>query len=99
MSFWGKQYWKKTLNEGDIKLKNWKVEIEDTAVKKQKGWGTVIENGGGKFLKSTFMNRYIAILFQAGIAIKKCNVSHCEYGMPISKRISDPVVLESSSFT
>lgn len=99
MSFWGKQYWKKTLNEGDIKLKNWKVEIEDTAVKKQKGWGTVIENGGGKFLKSTFMDRYNAILFQAGIAIKKCNVSHCEYGMPISKRISDPVVLESSSFT
>ena len=99
MSFCGKQYWKKTLNEGDIKLKNWKVEIEDTAVKKQKGWGTVIENGGGKFLKSTFMNRYTAILFQAGIAIKKCNVSHCEYGMPISKRISDPVVLESNSFT
>lgn len=99
MSFCGKQYWKKTLNEGDIKLKNWKVEIEDTAVKKQKGWGTVIENGGGKFLKSTFMDRYNAILFQAGIAIKKCNVSHCEYGMPISKRISDPVVLESSSFT
>ena len=99
MSFWGKQYWKKTLNEGGIKLKNWKVEIEDTAVKKQKGWGTVIENGGGKFLKSTFMNRYNEILFQAGIAIKKCNVSHCEYGMPISKRISDPVVLESSSFT
>ena len=99
MSFCGKQYWKKTLNEGDIKLKNWKVEIEDTAVKKQKGWGTVIENGGGKFLKSTFMNRYNEILFQAGIAIKKCNVSHCEYGMPISKRISDPVVLESSSFT
>ena len=99
MSFCGKQYWKKTLNEGDIKLKNWKVEIEDTAVKKQKGWGTVIENGGGKFLKSTFMNWYNEILFQAGIAIKKCNVSHCEYGMPISKRISDPVVLESSSFT
>lgn len=99
MSFCGKQYWKKTLNEGDIKLKNWKVEIEDTAVKKQKGWGTVIENGGGKFLKSTFMDRYNAILFQAGIAIKKCNVSHCEYGMPINKRISDPVVLESSSFT
>lgn len=99
MSFCGKQYWKKTLNEGDIKLKNWKVEIEDTAVKKQKGWGTVIENGGGKFLKSTFMDRYNAILFQAGIAIKKCNVSHCEYGMPISKRISDPVVLESNSFT
>ena len=45
------------------------------------------------------MNRYNEILFQAGIAIKKCNVSHCEYGMPISKRISDPVVLESSSFT
>ena len=99
MSFCGKQYWKKTLNEGDIKLKNWKVEIEDTAVKKQKGWGTVIENGGGKFLKATFMDRYNAILFQAGIAIKKCNVSHCEYGMPISKRISDPVVLESNSFT
>ena len=99
MSFCGKQYWKKTLNEGDIKLKNWKVEIEDTAVKKQKGWGTVIENGGGKFLKSTFMDRYNAILFQAGIAIKKCNVSHCEYGMPISKRISDPVVLEYNSFT
>ena len=45
------------------------------------------------------MKRYIAILFQAGIAIKKCNVSHCEYGMSISKRISDPVALESNSFT
>ena len=88
----------KTLNKRYIQLKNCKNEIEDILAKKLKGGSIVTENDSGKVLNLTFMNWYNVILFQAGVAMKKCNVSYCEYAIWNCKRISDPVVIDSDSF-
>ena len=88
-----------TINEGAIQMGNCKAKIEDTIIKKQKAAGIVIENGSGKFSKLTIMNCCTAILVQAGVFIKECNISCCMIGISICQVISDPVVLESNSIT
>ena len=86
-----------TVNEGAIQLRNCRAKIEDTVVKKQKGGGIVIENGSGKFLNLTIVNCSTAILVQAGVLIRECNISSCMIGISICQVISDPIVLESNS--
>ena len=89
----------KSVHEGAIQLRDCKAKIADTVIKKQNGGGIVFENGSGKFLKLTIMNCFTAILVQAGVSIKECNVSHCVHGIRICEVISDSVVLESNLIT
>ena len=89
----------KSVHEGAIQLRNCIAKIVDTVIEKQKGGGVVIENGSGKFLKLTIMNCFTALLVQAGVLIKECNVSQCVNGIMICEVISDPIVLESNLIT
>ena len=89
----------KTVNQGAIQLNSCKAKIEGTVIKNQNAGGIVIEGGNGEFFKLTFTNCFIAILVQAGVLIKECDISHCVAGINICEVISDPVVLESNSIT
>ena len=89
-----------TVNEGAIQLRNCKAKITDTVIKNQKAGGIVIEEtGSGEFSNLTIMNCSTAILLQAGVLIKECNISRCLCGVFICPAMSDKVVLESNSIT
>ena len=89
-----------TVNEGAIQLHNCKAKITDTVIKNQKAGGIVIEEtGSGEFSNLTIMNCSTAILLQAGVLIKECNISRCLCGVFICPAMSDKVVLESNSIT
>ena len=89
----------KTIHEGAIQLKSCKAKIQETVIKNQKGSGIVIEDGKGTFLKLTITKCYFGILVQAGVVVKECNISGCQFGIKICEIISDPVVLESNAIT
>ena len=88
-----------TVDEGAIQLRNCIAKITDTVIKNQKARGIVIECGSGEFSNLTIMNCSTAILLQAGVLIKECNISRCLCGVFICPAMSDKVVLESNSIT